>query len=651
MGFFKKHRVEKPNCPKCKLDTQCVTPRLGVSGKGAKGILIVVDAPTEMADRRGLPLVGKEYTKLQLLLNDNNISLENDCWLVNAVQCRMPYNDKGEVKSTTPKYVGFCRQSISKIVRDKGPSKVILFGDTALQSFYGTRNTDCTSSYKMGGLRLWDSTYNTWVFPMWELSGLVDKSYDKMFISEFKRSISRIVEHTDEPLKKHWNPIHTYTDFKQTVEALTNCLRNAKLISFDYETTGLTMFEKGHKTVSFAWADDKGAYAVLVEHPHFSRKQQEQIKELVAKILRKRKINKIVQGLNFEYPWTKVQLGTQPHGIVWDTQLASHVLDNRKGITGLKFQSFVRWGIEDYNAAAKKYISANDGSSFNNMLKMPIDELLEYNALDALYTYELHKEQKAELRGKLLKAYKFFHEGLITLCEMTINGIPIEEKHYLEQKAILEGELAAIISQINSSDEVAKYRRIYGTFDYNSPKDLQKMLFKVLGLKSTKKTKTGDSVDEEVLSKINIPLTRNIIRARKISKMISTYIDGFLKHTYDGVLHPQFTLHIARSYRSCIAKGELVSTVDGPKPIEDIVPGDTVVCFDDNMTQVLRPVLWSGCTGHKKTVCLKIQKDNGDIVQIRCTPEHKVRLKDGSYKQAAELSATDDIAEEFSWQG
>jgi len=185
---------------------------------------------------------------------------------------------------------------------------------------------------------------------------------------------------------------------------------------------------------------------------------------------------------------------------------------------------------------------------------MPLDALLEYNAKDTLYTYELYQEQLGEFKGNELEAYNFLHSGAIAMCEMSYNGISINEEFYLEAKKDLETERDALIDEINNSKEARKYsRRKNKDFDYNSPKDLQVMLFDVLKLKSIKETKTGHSVDEEVLSKIDIKLTKDIITVRKLNKMITTYVDGFLKRAADSMLHPTFSLHRARSFRSSSA--------------------------------------------------------------------------------------------------
>jgi DNA polymerase-1 len=67
-------------------------------------------------------------------------------------------------------------------------------------------------------------------------------------------------------------------------------------------------------------------------------------------------------------------------------------------------------------------------------------------------------------------------------------------------------------------------------FNINSPKQLAELLFEKLGLKPVKKTKTGYSTDEEVLTLLaqvhDVP--RLIIGFRQLSKLKSTYVDAIL---------------------------------------------------------------------------------------------------------------------------
>jgi len=613
------------------------------SGEGGKEILIIAEAPGKYEDERGVQLVGKAGQRLRKELRLLGIKLNKDCWKVNAVNCR-PIDNKGGNATPTPKQIECCRPYVVNTIKTLKPKKIILLGNIALQSFYKDRpNKGIGIS---AGLKFWDSTYKAWVYPIWHPSYIERMSYDDLLAAEFVRCLKRAIDDDPTPLQKQWNKTYPISDYKYAVNALTNCLKNDTIIAIDYETTGLDMYKEGHKTVSFAWANHKGSWSVPVEHPTFTKKQQNKILSIIRKILKKRKIKKITHNVSFEYQWTKAVLGVEPRNFFYCTQLATHVLDNRRGITKLKFQAFMRWGIEDYDVLSKQYIKATN-TGFNNMLKMPLDALLQYNAYDTLYTFELYREQLTEFVGNELKAYKFFHRGALTLSEMSYNGIKIKEAFYLQQRKELVKKRDKLVKKIMSTKEVSTFKKRYGSFNYDSPKDLQVILFKLMKLKPIKETKTGYSVDEEVLGKLNVPLTNDIVKVRKINKMISTYIDNYLKLTQEGVLHPTFSLSRARSFRSCIAEGSLISTTNGYVPIEKVPVGSTVHCFDSKMKPVKKTVVWSGCTGYKKVIALTIKKSSGALCTIKCTPEHKIRLQDGSYKRADSLLPTDNISEEY----
>lgn len=65
-------------------------------------------------------------------------------------------------------------------------------------------------------------------------------------------------------------------------------------------------------------------------------------------------------------------------------------------------------------------------------------------------------------------------------------------------------------------------------FNIASPKQLGVVLFEDMGLPSGKKTKTGYSTGVDVLEQIDHPIIPYILEFRKLSKLVSTYIDGFI---------------------------------------------------------------------------------------------------------------------------
>lgn len=77
---------------------------------------------------------------------------------------------------------------------------------------------------------------------------------------------------------------------------------------------------------------------------------------------------------------------------VWDTMLAAHVIDQRSGITGLKFQAFAALGVSDYESHIKPFLKS-DGNKLNRIKEIDKNDLLIYNGLDAYFEFLLAQKQ------------------------------------------------------------------------------------------------------------------------------------------------------------------------------------------------------------------------------------------------------------------
>ncbi|MGI6700999.1 MAG: DNA polymerase I [Christensenellales bacterium] len=104
----------------------------------------------------------------------------------------------------------------------------------------------------------------------------------------------------------------------------------------------------------------------------------------------------------------------------------------------------------------------------------------------------------------------------------------MEETGFKADKAVLE-ELYANYSEILNELTAKIYAMTNKQFNINSSRQLQDVLFNDLHLPSLKKSKTGFSLSGDVLVKMKKmhPVIDLIIRYRHISKLISTYIEGF----------------------------------------------------------------------------------------------------------------------------
>jgi hypothetical protein len=109
-------------------------------------------------------------------------------------------------------------------------------------------------------------------------------------------------------------------------------------------------------------------------------------------------------NIKFEHAWTEAKFGVEVKNWQWDSMLAAHMIDNRSGITGLKFQTYAYFGviIKDEDVANYIYKKDSSGNGFNmidELLEQPDGErkLLRHVALDAHYEYRLAKVQMKKL--------------------------------------------------------------------------------------------------------------------------------------------------------------------------------------------------------------------------------------------------------------
>ncbi len=553
MNFFVKNKVARPSCVECGLDKNCKSPRMGVSGEGRRGIVLVTGAPSRADDESGVHITGLPGRKLASLLGLYNVSMHHDCYRISAVGC-FPRNKGGKPIPVTDKHIESCRPALHKQIKELNPQKILLLGSQAVKSFYGDRIKNA-SVHTYTGLRFWDSKYNCYVYPLYHPGYVMSNSQDRLLQAHYKRTIQQACTDTltDPPeslqalQSKKFVPLVLYKD---AVRKLNQLLSNPEPIAFDYECNTLNVFKERKKLLSVSYCTSSEVVALPLDHNHWEPKQRANLLKLWGKVIASTKIPKIVQNINFEYPWSKQALQVQPKNFIWDTQIGSHILDNRAGYTGLKLQAFMRWGIEGYNAKVEKYIHS-DSTGYNKLEKLPVDTLLKYNSEDALYTYQLWLEQRQEMSTNDKYSYTLLHEGSLVLCEMHLNGICMNIEHYKNKKKEVIQQLNSLVKAVQRDKEVKRFVRKHGSFNYASTSDMKKLLFTQMGIESIKKTETNtDSVDVEVLAQIDIPLTRNIIKIRKLEKVLSTYIKAYIEITENGYIHPSYSLATARSYRS-----------------------------------------------------------------------------------------------------
>ncbi|MEO0157122.1 MAG: DNA polymerase I [candidate division WOR-3 bacterium] len=122
------------------------------------------------------------------------------------------------------------------------------------------------------------------------------------------------------------------------------------------------------------------------------------------------------------------------------------------------------------------------------------------------------------------------------LARMERAGIKVDTDYLRDFDRELEASINALLEEIY---ETAGLR-----FNLNSPKQLSHVLFEILKLKPTKKTKTGLSTDQSVLEALakEHPLPGKILEYRELFKLRSTYTQALLDlvNPKTGRVHPTF---------------------------------------------------------------------------------------------------------------
>jgi DNA polymerase-1 len=223
--------------------------------------------------------------------------------------------------------------------------------------------------------------------------------------------------------------------------------------------------------------------------------------------------------------------------------VAAYVLNPSRNSYGLKELSFEMLG----EAMTTIDQLIGKGAKQRSMLSVPVSDVAPYACADADMTLRLAQYFKPELeKQKLMSLFMDMEMPLVEiLAGMEINGIRVDEKRLNELGTELQGRMKSLEAEIHALAGEA--------FNVNSPKQLASILFEKLKLPAGRKTKTGFSTDEDVLSKLaeQHALPSKLLEFRELQKLQSTYVEG-LREAIDPVsqrVHTHFNQTVAATGR------------------------------------------------------------------------------------------------------
>jgi uracil-DNA glycosylase family 4 len=362
-----------------------------VTGEGRRKILVIAEAPGEQEDKCNVQLIGPAGQLLRNHLKDIGVDLDRDCWKTNAVIC-LPERDKDGNRKPTNSQIEACRSNVFKTIRETNPETIILMGGIAVQSVIGWLWKE--SPGKIG-------RWVGWQIPCQKLNAWVCPTHHPSYINRMKndRKIGGVLglwfkRHLELAFGLEGRPWETVPDFAKEVKVVIDVEEAEKMIhhwfvnesspvAFDYECN---MLKPDSDEAEIVCVSMSNGNLVLAFPMH--GKAVPAFREFL-----KSPVPKIAHNMKFEDRWSRAVLKTNVRNWDWCTMQNAHVLDNRPGITGLKFQSFVMLGQSSYDDTVTPFLKGGSNTP-NKIRQADIRDVLLYCGMDSVLTWNIAEKQR-----------------------------------------------------------------------------------------------------------------------------------------------------------------------------------------------------------------------------------------------------------------
>lgn len=341
------------------------------------------------------------------------------------------------------------------------------------------------------------------------------------------------------------------TDYETvlTEEAFTawmKTLSSADVFAFDLETTSLNYMQAEIVGLSFSAESGKAAY-VPVAHNYLDAPEQLSRDWVLAQLkplLESDEHHKVGQHMKYDMNVLK-RYDIELRGVQFDTMLESYCLNsiaNRHDMDTLALKYLGRSTIHFEDVAGK-------GAKQLCFDQVVIDVASEYAAEDADVTLQLHQTLFPKLQE---------HSGpLAVYQQLEVPLIPILSTMETTGVLVDVNVLRTLSIELHQSCEILREQafQIAGeTFNLDSPKQLQQILFEKLGLPVIKKTPKGQpSTAEPILQQLayEYELPKIIMNYRSANKLKNTYTDKLpeLVDAKTGRIHTSYNQTVASTGR------------------------------------------------------------------------------------------------------
>lgn len=368
---------------------------LPLTGGCRRGILVVFDQPTTAQWSARSWFAGGDSSTLWAL-QEMGLSLHADIAITAVQSCH------GQ-RSSTAHYEP-CLVKLSESVQKVQPKVIITVGAVATGAILRLYNTShFTANYTTAQYyghciplnRNAENRWGCWLAPVQsdrDIHQNKNTQVQQVAKSWLYRHLTYALDvgglRPPAPPKQEVKLLYDSKAITQTLEEA----KNAKYAAFDYETNRFQP-EFPNATIltsAVTYALDSGEIKTAA-FPLSS----EVVKQAWCRFLQTG-VKKIGANIKFEQRWSSVYLGTSVENWFWDVCVAGRITDCMPGTSGLKYLTFVHFGIVGYDDSVAQYMH-DDSEGVNGLAKAPTTDLLTYNGYDALYTYYCAKKQREML--------------------------------------------------------------------------------------------------------------------------------------------------------------------------------------------------------------------------------------------------------------
>lgn len=306
---------------------------------------------------------------------------------------------------------------------------------------------------------------------------------------------------------------------ERQLESLVKALKNEPIIAVDTETTGVDVYTDVIVGISFTLPKaDKHVY-IPVDHVTPVQLDREYVLETLSPILYDESIGKVLHNAIFDIAMFR-RHGSDIKGVVWDTQVAMHLLNENEREDGGSFK------LKDL---APKYLGV-ESDTYDSLFgknaqfkDVPLDLALVYAAKDTDLTWRLYQFQRRHM-AKLPTVLEYYETVevplLYVIVDLEANGYILDldfAKEYGEKLRKRAEELSEKLI-----DELTPYHTGDEPLNLNSTQQMRPALSKAIG----KELPNMDAKKTLKPLKDKFEIVADLLEYKNITKLSGTYIDA-----------------------------------------------------------------------------------------------------------------------------